>query len=212
MRVVVRKCPFTGKLFEEKDISKYILHLQQVRDEKKELREYARLKAGWEKWLRAEQAKVRSFAEIAPWILENQNRLIRTYNAFYAPKKKKDYSWNRPFPRGSKFLSINMRANFSELASNSHCAPRGGKMNWCGRNDPAPRGYPGWTGSLSGKLDITERQESPSWSEFFKLFDVHTGTGSGGSSFQYSVTVFASDWPGVAEELTFRKLATGSMS
>jgi hypothetical protein len=64
---------------------------------------------------------------------------------------------------------------------------------------------------LSGKLDITNRQESPSWSEFFEMFDVHTGSGSGGADFQYSVTVFASDWPGLAEELTFRKLATGSL-
>jgi hypothetical protein len=209
MRVVVRKCPFTGKLFEEKDISKYILHLQKVRDEKKELREYARLKATHEKWLRAEQGKVRSFAELVPWILENQNSLMRTYNAFCARDKG---SWYRKFPRGSKITSLNMRCNFSEVASNSHCCPRGGVMNWCGMNDPAPRGYPGWSGSLNGKLDITERQESPSWSEFFKLFDIHTGTGSGGSSFQYGVTVFATDWPGIAEELTFRKLATGSMT
>ena len=209
MRVVVRKCPFTGKLFEEKDLSKYILHLQKVREEKKELREYARLKNTFHKWLREEQMKVRAFDQIVPWIIENQNRLMRTYNAMYANGKG---SWHKKFPKGAKFISVEMKCRFTEMASNSHSCPRGGVMNWCGHGDPNPRGYPGWTGSLSGKLDVTDRQETPSWSEFFKMFDVHTGSGSGGRNFNYGVTVFASDWPGVAEELTFRKLATGSMT
>ncbi len=208
MRVTVRKCPFTGKLFEEKDISKYILHLQKVREEKKELREYARLKASWEEWLRAEQAKVRSFEELVPWIIANQQKLMKTYNAVYAPKKN---TWSKKFPRGCEFTELSMRCKFTTMASNSHSRPRDGVMNWCGHNDPAPRGYPGWTGELQGKLNITDKQECPSWSEFFKLFDVHTGSGSGGRNLQYGVTVFASDWPRFAEELTFRKLATGEL-
>ena len=206
MRVQVRKCPFTGKIFEEKDISKYILHLKQLRDEQRELREYARLKNSFHAWMRVEQTKVRAFDELVPWILENQQRLMRTYNAIYAKEKS---SWHRKFPKGAKITALNMRCNFSPLASNSHCHPRGGVSNWCGHGDPAPRGYPGWTGSLSGKLSLGPRQDSPSWSEFFEMFDVHTGSGSGGANFQYGVTVFASDWPGIAEELTFRKLATG---
>jgi hypothetical protein len=179
--------------------------LKAVREEKQELREYARLKANFHAWLRAEQNKVRAFDEIVPWILENQNRLMRTYNALYAADKKS--TWHRPFPKGVKFTALNMRCNFSPLASNSHSHPRGGVCNWCNKDSGKPSGYPGWTGSLNGKLELGPRQESPSWSEFFEMIDIHTGTGSGGPSFQYGVTVFASDWPGVAEELTFKKLA-----
>jgi len=208
MRIQVRKCPFTGKLFEEKDIGKYILHLKALREEKQEKREYERLRRNWVKWLETEQATVRSFEEIVPWILEHQQKLMNTYNALYACGKD---AWHRKFPRGCKITKLSLTGNFSETASNTHCHPRNGVCNWH-RKPELPPGYPGWVGRIEGTLSIGPKQDTPSWSEFFELFDIHTGTGSGGKEFGYSSTVFAADWPGLYESLTFRKLATGAMS
>ena len=68
MRIQVRKCPFTGEIFEEKDIGKYILHLKELRDSMRGKREHARIRKTWEIWLDNERAKVLSVEDIPAWL------------------------------------------------------------------------------------------------------------------------------------------------
>lgn len=205
MRIQVRKCPFTGKIFEEKDIDNYIHHLKAIREEKQEQRNNSRVRNTFYEWLRAEQAKVQSFSEIVPWILENQKKLMSSYNAMYCSG---DIPWRGKFSKNSKLETLDMTCKFTPRASNTHCHPRNGITNWwC--NDDKPLGYPGWIGGLTGTLDVLNPRGSPDWSAFFEMIDIHTGSGNGGNTFRYGMTVFASDWPGPAEELTFKKLAAG---
>jgi len=58
MRVQVYKCPFTGKLFEEKDKAKYVKHLLELRESMRAERNNERTRATWKKWLDAEKEKL----------------------------------------------------------------------------------------------------------------------------------------------------------
>ena len=121
--------------------------------------------------------------------------------------------------------------------SNSHECPMDGKTNWGGREQDAPRNYPGW----QGRVWVRYSKPTPSFGN--NPFDrslTYPGTGGWGSYegpfqsiatawdrqyghnapktaypepqvYSWDYRIFDSDWPGVTEEMrtqmTFNKIA-----
>lgn len=202
MRVTVRQCPFTGKIFEEKDIGKYVLHLKAQHDRLKQERQYARLRNSFDQWLAEEKEKITSVDMIVPWILENQQRLMDTANAL-------DIGCRDPFVKGDQFTKLVFeRLYYHPLVSNTHCYPKNGVINFSSK-DNLPRGYPGYFGYMSGTLSRPNGPEfSYPYSKVFKLIRLHTGSGGGGNkNWGYDIKIFLDDWPGLSQEVVAAKLA-----
>lgn len=177
MKIQVRKCGFTRKLFESD--TDYVRHLKSLRQDQKRAREIARRQATWNQLLCHAQHTCDSFESLATWIGHIQHQLQMRVNPTRMGKL-----------RGIKLGFEFKHMRFQELHSNSHSAPRGGITNWS-RNRNNPMGYPAWTGTI----EITGWDKySGFWSDLLRPIQVHTGTGSCGT---YEVTVWDSDWPGI---------------
>lgn len=196
MRIQVRKCPFTGKIFEEKDLAKYKKHLRDLRKEMSAKRELVRLRANFDEWLAEEKLKITHPDQIGPWILENQQRLMDASNAGCG---RQTYGYRGDvFKPGDKFtkLSLNFH-DFSPTVGNTHHAPRGKITNFT-QVPEKPRSYPGWTGRVDGVLEREKKNMgSYPYSNILNMLDVLTGSGGGGNEhWGYDVRIFLEDWPG----------------
>lgn len=200
MRVQVRKCPFTGKLFEEKDRNKYIEHLSKLRTKMQETRKYDHTRETWKKWLDAEKDNIIRVEEIPVWFLNNQRKIMDICNVldFNSKLDKR----NR-FLDEDKFVSLQWdKFQYDNNASNSHRCPDNGVMNWCSKDKDKPTGYPAFTGYLSGSLVRPEKSQYSSYpyKEALNRVGIKTGTGGGPNhNFEFEFTVFLADWPRIAE-------------
>jgi len=200
MKVQVRKCRFTGKIFEEKDLKKYALHLKKLRIEMKEKREEDRVKKDWIKWLKAERKRIKTIDEIVPWFLANQKRIMYAANAM-----GHRFSSDKFYPETDSFTKMVLGVRYNPLASNSHRCPDNGITNWCGKNpNPSdPTSYKGWTGNIAGTLTRAKKNNySYPYGEALKIVGLKTGSGGGGNeNWNYGVTIFLDDWPGLKHEI-----------
>ncbi len=214
MKVTALKCKHTGALFDMSKRAEYIEHIFELRADRKEKRAMARSRKEFAGWLAAERENITDFDQIVPWILENQRIIITQYNARGGSS---GWGYEGLVSEKTFFTIIRLDARYNNSVSNTHSCPKSGVQNWGSKKD-LPRGYPGWHGSIVGSVrSNSEKVESISMSEFFKLIDIHTGSGSGGgngynpeSTFQYSVSVFLDDWPKLAEGIAFKKLQNQS--
>jgi len=211
-RVTVWKCPHTGKLFEEE--KKYKTHLNRLARERREQRKIQiskDLAKAW--WLQVQDTEM-DISELPEFIMVNQSR-------FWAEAARTEpWDWNNigrtrkgvamPVPKLVWFNVFDLE--WSGRVSNSHACPRGGVMNWGGREkltdgSPAPHGYPGWTGRMEWRIEWP--QEWDGWYPGSNLFKgqhvcIHSGSGGGGTwkmgyqTFGYDIKIFAADWPGMA--------------
>lgn len=206
MRVQVRKCPFTGKLFEEKDKAKYVKHLFELRESMRSERNNERTRATWKKWLDAEKAKILRIEDIPAWFLENQRKIMDACNAIDFDS---NFDRRNRFVQEDKFTKLEFETcRFDGNASNSHVCPEGGVTNWCAKEKNKPSGYPGFTGYLKGSLARPKKnQHTYPYSEALNRVGIRTGTGGGGNNdFGYGFTIFLADWPGISEGLVFDTL------
>jgi len=124
--------------------------------------------------------------------------------------------------------TVSTSFRYSELVSNTHSAPLTGVTNWGGRKEDAPRGYPGFVGSIEWRTRFPEEGRPKNISSCIagSLFSgdlVGINTGTGGSRgagektgiirYQYSVSIFLDDWIGLKrshflECLSGRKMET----
>ncbi len=233
-QILVWKSDADGKLFEDK--TKYTAHLRKL----------ARHRNAQRKLMIAKEAKDAAWAELyeREQSLEDwMQMVIDNQHLFWAEAAEGDpYDWqnvgkklgrgknagNLPMPR---VLQITHRLQWSDSVSNSHSCPVDGVTNWGGREklkdgSPAPRGYPGWTGSIEWLVEWPKEFDGIYLgSDLFSrgTFNsgrqrAHTGTGGGGGGHfnkefntwcqrpRYSFSIFASDWPGMARYYEKRKM------
>jgi hypothetical protein len=223
-----------GKIFEDK--AKYQAHLRKL----------ARHRLAQRKLTIAEVEKDRIWAElyereqsIEQWcqmVIDNQH-------LFWAEAASADpYDWarvgmklgrgknahNLPMP---KVLKIIPNLRWNNEVSNSHSCPHDGVTNWGGRETMAdgtlaPRGYPGWTGSIVWVCEWPKEFDGIYLSS--DLFSggfgrsgrqrAHTGSGGGGGghlnkefntycqSPSYEFRIYASDWPGMTRYYEKQKM------
>jgi len=204
MKVQVHKCRITGKLFEDKDRAKYILHLKAMRAKQKELRLHEKIRKEFGAWLAKERSEICDPNDIIPWFMKNQRYIMDAADALKFSNNKK---YQNGFHPDDRFIDITMRIKYSPCVSNSHQCPDNGITNWCAR-DPGVTSYPGWEGHIDGTL---VRPSKYNWSypssEALNIVGLKTGSGSGGNeSWGYDVKVFLADWPGLGQILTINKL------
>jgi hypothetical protein len=199
MRVQVRKCPFTGKIFQEKDIGKYILHLLDVRETKQEARHLARVKNTFNKWLLKERTRITTIDEIAPWFMDNQQYIMDAHNS--GINGQRHFSTDK-FYKGDKFVNVKFHATYRPYVSNTHVCPDNGITNWGSEHDK-PTGYKGWKGSISGTLKRSPKHDSSyPYGNAINIIGIKTGGGGGGNgNWSYEASVFLDDWPGLKHEI-----------
>ena len=205
MKVLVNKCPYTGKIFE--DDKKYANHLQVLRRERHREMKEARAREEFYGWFEEEKEKIVDPDMIGPWVLKNQKKLMIASNAF----KVHTFSSDRFYIDTDEFTKFEIDVAWGGHVSNSHSCPKGGVQNWCGKTPGAPTGYPGWSGRISGTLVRHKKHMSSyPYSNICKLIDIHTGSGGGGNAdWGYDLKIFADDWSAMAQSVTFARLANG---
>jgi len=194
MRVQARQCPFTGKLFKEENIDKYLLHLEKVRKLNREKNLYIYHRNTFKDWLAEEKKLITNVDMIVPWFLKNQRRIMDTVNSRNGGDRDKFYDTDT-------FAELEFKnAYYIAYLSNTHSCPDTGVTNWSKLNG-LPTGYRGWAAIIAGSLDRASNHmgEYPV-SEALKLIGIKTGTGGGGNkNFSWSCSIFLDDWPGLIE-------------
>lgn len=205
MKVQVHKCRITGKLFEDKDRAKYILHLKAMRAKQKELRLHERIRVEFAAWLEHERSTIYDPDDIIPWFMKNQRYIMDAANALKFPNDNKE--WQRGFHPDDKFTDITLKIKYSPCVSNSHQCPDNGVLNWCAK-DPGVTSYPGWQGYINGTLVRPDKYDYDyPYDAALAIVGLKTGSGGGGNkSWSYDVKVFLDDWPGLGQILVVNKL------
>lgn len=193
---MVRKCRFTGEIFEEKDRKKYIAHLKKLRVALAEERKIERTKKTFKQWLAKEKKKILRPEDIPEWFLKNQRTIMDGANAGFGdrPFKNDRFFITDEF---TKFVFTSLR--YSNEASNSHVHPDKGVGNWCGEDPNKPTGYKGWTGHVDGVLKrMPQHDSSYPYSGALNAVGIKTDSGGGGNkNWGYGFTIFLDDWPGL---------------
>lgn len=196
MKIQVNKCPDTGQLFECDE--EYKKHRRSFLAKKREKEKFESKRKIELNWIAEEKLKINKAADILPWILANQDRLMKIYNRY---KSSGFWFCNGTFSEGDVLSTLHFtHLRFNHSVSNTHSCPHNGVTNFmC---DPTkPKGYPGWQGRIEGVLDrVKEKGDYPS-SGLLNFIGIHTGTGGGGNKcWGYDVRIFLADWPGLQQE------------
>jgi len=195
MKIQAWKCPYTGKIFEEKDRAKYIACRRKGRKDFLRQQEADNLRNTWKAWLLAEKMNITDPFQIPEWFLENQKKIMEATNAIHGVNR-----WASDFfvPEDEFVALVFTGIKYSELVSNSHSCPVGGVQNFIGDNT-MPKGYPGWSGYIKGSLIRPAKYDSGyPYSAALNLVGIHTGSGGGGNKgFGYDIKIFLGDWPGL---------------
>lgn len=205
MRIEARKCPFTGKVFEESKKKAYIQHLAEVRKDLRAKRHVTHVRLVFHTWLAEERAKVRRVQDLPQWFMDNQRILMDAHNA-EIPSGYVFTSFDEKFVMEDIFenVTINLRDGFTENVSNSHVCPDNGITNFGGEAG-RPKGYPGWQGVIKGTLKRPKKLNGRyPYSNALNLAGFKTGSGGGGNeNWSYEVRIFLDDWPGLQGQRDF---------
>lgn len=200
MRVQARKCRFTGQIFDELEIAKYVRHLAELRVKMRNARQLANIRDTFNAWLRTERAKPIAVAELSQWVIDNQARLMESFNAIHC--REGMFRASDKFLPGDKFVTIVIpETKFDNNVSNSHTTPDTGVTNWCNRNPALPSGYPGWKTRVTYKTEYKNRGRSPQWSGLLNMVGLKTGSGGGGGDIaSFELAIYLDDWTGLKHQ------------
>lgn len=120
---------------------------------------------------------------------------------------------------GLKVTFTNYPSTFSLCISNSHNAPKGFKTNWnnLGDKDNIPKGYPGWSGTWKGNIEVLDTSKFKAKEIYFSaltsewhtvsimnVWYIQTGSGGGGANFSYEGMLWLYDFPLMQKEFESR--------
>lgn len=179
------ECPTTGNLFKHKE--DYRRHMAKLAAARRFAANRKIMLAQAEVCVK-ELHQQKSFADICRWIEKNYRLLYERQIIIGNFSNRRNVMPSDFFVKDVAFENM----VWSDMCSNSHSAPAGKKTNWCGSRsgDGVPRGYPGYTGSIS----FTTSQYG--YCDLFKNTGIHTGSGGGSEKkFRFDVTLFAEEWP-----------------
>lgn len=204
-QVLVWKSDADGKLFEDK--KKYQSHLRKLARERAFEKKKQAARDARNNFIINVLGAVETIAELEQVIKDNWDWF------FYNAAEREAWRLSKKDLSPHKYHKIAFDVRWQDSVSNTHSCPRDGVTNWGGKvkladGSPAPRGYPGWHGSIVIQV-VTEKYKYKNkeyyrdgfGSAYFEGTSIHTGTGSGGhekngiSSYQYSVDLYASDFP-----------------
>lgn len=184
MKITVHKCPWSGKLFEDR--KKYAKHLKVLRKEQAERREYARVAATFDQWI-APLYQLQTTDEIADWLTENFHIVAKHYG--------KGEKWGRKIKvkpdTGYKFKISNCKVK-NDYAT-THTAPLGEKTSGWGQET---KYEPAWVGRIS--VTFTGSGYELFNTDFLRAIGVNSGSGGGGETgLAYEVNFYIKDFKGL---------------
>lgn len=191
------KCPWTSKVFATKKA--YANHLRVLRED----RIHRAIRARIRNKIFEELINLQSFDKIIEWIETHPEFL---FDGIILHGRDK-WGERRGHLRDKFWVKVTyLDVRWADNVSNSHSCPRSGVTNWGGKGllpggEPAPRGYPGWTGRIEFQLS----HDLGIGSDIMRPLGIHTGTGGGISEnrYGYDVKFFDSDWPGLEKVRIF---------
>lgn len=184
-KVTVRKCMFSGLLFESD--AAYLKHLNKLRDEQRFKRERARRRANLDEFV-ATLHNAASLQEIEDWLNANIHDIVDFHSdivEYGVPRRRKP---RRP----EDTITIKLTGMKWKECQTTHCAPKGQTTTGWARDTPH---VPEW--GWNGRVTITFGGRGYDYfnTDYLKFLRVHTGSGGGGSQEQaFSVTIFAKDF------------------
>lgn len=202
-QITVWQCPRTGKIVQGK--SAYMDYLKATATDNRRTKARNRLAENHVSWFANARETLYTPEDIAEFVVDNYERLVAAYVAT-CPRFGGEESL--PVVTSVKFPKL----KWKQSVSNSHSCPRDGVKNWHGVDDK-PRGYPGYYGSIEFDTGRGTSMDS----DFFGFLGINTGSGGGGAcadghrEYRYGVSLFASDWEGLASETT-AKILSGELS
>ena len=191
MKVTVDKCPWTGKLFEDR--KKYAKNLKEVRNELKLNREKVRIQANLDNMV-AELYQLGTTNEIADWLTKNFMKIAKIKGPRWASRKPyiltdDDYVVFEIPPM-----------TFKADCSTTHCAPLGQKHTGWDREKNPHVPEKGWRGEiiLYPKGNVYNREYLDT--NWLKEIGINSGGGGGGPDrLRYELTLFNKDFVKLAD-------------
>ena len=218
-QVLVWKSDEDGKLFEDK--AKYQKHLRKLAALRRERKKMEQAAIEREAFLDRMGLEVTGVESLEKFIKDN-------WQWFFA--NGLNQQWHRERKSAIKFheyVHVGIQLYHSEIKNidNSHCCPRGGVKNWCGRDIAHPTSYPGWRGRITIKVKPgmykykgKEYMEDGFGGDYFNQTPINTGTGGGGGGencieYAYDLSLFADDFPtwhdNIKKSLVWKTLSDG---
>lgn len=177
------ECPTTGSLFKHKE--DYRRHMAKLAAARRFAANRKLMLAQAEVCVK-ELHQQKSFKEICQWIEKNYRLLYERQIIIGNFSNRRNAMPSGFFVKDVSFENM----VWSDRCSNSHSAPAGKRTNWGGQHPDVPRGYPGYTGSISFTTSLYGH------CDLFKNTGIHTGSGGGSEQrFRFGVTLFAEEWP-----------------
>ena len=204
-KILVRKCPRTGKLFQSD--AEYRKYIRALRKRTNITRATLRSRKLAISEVRDEIARLTSIDQIECYVTEAFSKIMIAYNGGRDPKV-------HAILNKVRIKDFKLDVSFMERCSNTHAAPRDGKTNWGGLKEDLPRGYPGFGGNVSYKIINDPEEEDIGrlcmrHNDALKFAGICTGGGGGRGedSWGYGVTLFLSDFEGLKKMYFKNKLA-----
>ncbi len=204
-KILVRKCPFTDKLFQTRSgYRRHLLSLRKKKAEARARRKIARISRERIQKIRTDMntklAQIRTAEQLEKFVVENFHDLTIAYTNANIEKvaiiRKMKMEW-------FEFERI----NYSHETSNSHNCPRGGTTNWGGRKEGAPQNYPGFSGQMKWKVTGPKSAKNGNFSNRIEashalsFAGIHTTTGCPGWDGNIGFQFFVDDFDGIAQEI-----------
>lgn len=206
-KITVRECPKTGKFF--KSDASYRIHIRALRKTTNTDRATIRYRKTLTKKIRNEVNKLKNIDEIETYVGRLFGDILIAHSRSKNPKVHK-------ILQKTKLTNFSLDVSYQDMASNTHACPRNGVKNW-GCEKTIPCGYPGFTGTI--KYTVKNNPEDNKdlghlWSRIndaLGYVGIHTGSGGGRSNgYEYSVTLFISDFEGLRKTVFKNKLSCAS--
>jgi hypothetical protein len=195
MKITVRKCPWTQKLFECDQ--KYMVHLRELRTLLSFRRDIQRAINQSDQIFEWAAQNVRTTEEFEKWFKDNWDVFALRNHAIY----NRRWNPNRKLKKTvlPTLISVSCRQTTPdwEEPRNSHSCPRNGVKNWERKSD-LPTTYPGW----GFRLDFSYKGSFSGFvTEMFDGTIVNCDRGGGGGPQSYStgITLWADDWPAMRD-------------
>lgn len=218
-KIAVRKCPFTGRLFEDDLL--YADHLRKLRVTQHMDREAKRIEQERNEVFAKMRETCETNSEIEEFIKANWKYFSSRTSHLILDKNK------RVSPKliniGIEFVWGSHLFGFDGRISNTHSAPVTGpwkgKTNWGGLKPEIPNWYMGWSGSITFALD---RAVDMFASDIFHNTGIMTGIGGSNAGpvrgvvvsrgafgpdsvrshryYKYAIELFADDWPALTKQ------------
>jgi hypothetical protein len=186
MKVIVNKCPWTGKLFECS--SEYAEHLKRTRFDLRFKREQSKLALEFDEFLKSLYCLDTTNA-IAEWLTANYMKIAIHFGPRWEAK-------NPYYPTASDYVEFEIsNLNFNPLCPTTHTSPIGQKeTGWSSESPHVPEA--GWEGKIIIRPKGNVYRKHLIHSDHLKRIGINTGSGGGcEEKLTYSLILYTKDFP-----------------